>query len=304
MRIDGKLGEKINNSISKYSGILAIFLKDKDEEYIYGENTLFDIGSLSKILTSMLVLKMNQDKLINLEDRLDKYLKVRDGNYPTIYELLSHRTGYHHLTPVKFTVPTLLFHRYKNYNLYSNITNQDVLKEINKRRKYKSEYGYSDFSYAILTLIIEEVYRDNFSNIMNYYLSSIGLLDTKCITKDMKRSAKKNWIWESNNPYISAGGIVSTISDIRKLILYIFDNVPEAFVKMDKHNCVFFLNDKQSVFWHVGGVGYYRVSLLLSKKRKIAVAVLGNHIGKRGANPYYISKLMYGALRRNKVHFE
>ena len=77
-----------------------------------------------------------------------------------------------------------------------------------------------------------------------------------------------------------------------------------VFEPKEHHNLLFFTTKKQHLFWHVGGVGYFRSALLINPNRNIPVVVLGNSIGKRSANPYYISKLIYTAIRRNKVNFE
>ena len=77
----------------------------------------------------------------------------------------------------------------------------------------------------------------------------------------------------------------------------------EEFIFEKNHNLTYFTNNKGSLFWHVGGVGYFRSALLINPRRKIGVVVLGNNIGRRGSNPYYIAKLLYTAIRRNKIIF-
>ena len=306
--VESNIKNKIIKSITKYkkNGNISIALINNDKEIIYGNNCYYDIGSISKVFTSLLVLDLVSKGKIKLDDTIDKYIDLPSGVYPTIFSLLSHRTGYHHLTPISITFWPLFFHHYKNKNIYENITKKEVIKEIIKRKnKISNKYCYSDFTYAILAVLLESIYNSDFNKIMDEYLKSIGLYDSLCINSNIERISKKNWRWNSDNPYLASGGIASTISDMIKFIRYEFDRVHEdEFKIMKKHNLTYFTTPKGHLFWHVGGVGYFRSSILINPKRRIGVIVMGNNIGLKGANPYYISKLLYTAIRRNKIIFD
>ena len=307
--VESKLKNIINNSILKYqnnSTRLSFIITYNGNDIIYGDDDIYDIGSISKVFTSLLIIDLYKQNKLDLNDTIDKYIILPKGKYPTIASLLMHRAGYYNLTPFNFTFFSLLIHHYKNKNPYENIVNEDIKKEIIKRRKHlKSNYGYSDYAYAILTIVIENVLNNHFDVIMNEYLKRIGMKKSNCIYDNLKRISKKNWIWHNNNPYLSSGGIASCNSDMLAFVKYELNNNDGLeFNILDKHNLTYFTTKKGSIFYHVGGVGYFRSAMLINPKRKIGIVVMGNNIGKRGANPYYIAKLLYTAIRRNKIKWE
>lgn len=306
--IESKIKNNIEKSIARYvknnSRLTYAIVKD-DKTIINGDNDIYDIGSISKVFTSLLILDMNDNNMIDISETIDKYIDLPKGDYPRVSDLLSHRTGYHHLTPIRITFWPLLFYQYKNKNVYGDADDKKVKKEIIKRRHHKStRYGYSDFSYAILAMIIKNVCNKPFNNVMNEYLNRIGLGNSCCIDEHVNRVSKKNWNWNNDNPYLAAGGIASNIKDMVKFIRREFDRAEkQEFAFQKNHNLTFFTTKKGTVFWHVGGVGYFRSALIINPKRKIGVIVMGNNIGKRGSNPYYIAKLLYTAIRRNKIKY-
>ena len=306
--IDSSIKNNIEKSITKYkrsNSRLSFGLIYEDKIIINGDNDIYDVGSISKVFTSLLFLEMSDNHIIDINDRIDKYIDLPEGTYPSLKQLLSHETGYYHLTPIGITFFPLLFHRYKNKNVYDNVNEEMIVKEIIKRKKRNSyKYGYSDFSYAILAIIATKVYKKPFNEIMNDYLKRVGLSNSVCIDDNIERISKKNWKWNIDNPYIAAGGIASKINDMVKIIEYEFTRTDNKEFEYNKnHNLTYFTTKKGNLYWHVGGVGYFRSAMLINPKRKIGVVVLGNNIGRRGSNPYYLSKLLYTAIRRNKIIF-
>ena len=53
--------------------------------------------------------------------------------------------------------------------------------------------------------------------------------------------------------------------------------------------------------WHVGGVGTFRTSIVINKKQKLGVAVMGNAKGKASANAHYIAKMLYSELKNKRI---
>lgn len=282
------------------------------------KNDRYDIGSLAKIMTSLLVLQTIENKLLNFDDTINKHLCLKKGYYPTVYQLLSHTSNYNHITPVEIVVPALLTRRYGRRNIYEKISDKQIIKALEKRRrrKIKSKYGYCDFGYATLTLVLEKVYDQPFRELMNSFIKEyLKLNDTRCIADNDIRSDcylnnKKltNWRWLDNNPYVGAGGISTTIEDMQKflnLILFSEDDIiKRSITHFDfekKHNVTFLLSKNKHVFWHVGGNGQFRTSLTLNPRRKIGVIVLGNSSGVLSGNVHYLCKMIYNDIRRNRL---
>lgn len=330
------LRPKVNACIEKYLNMaqgqtISIGLISKGKCYIiedYDTNGFYDVGSVSKTVTAHLVLKLCGEGLIDLNKTADKYLKLKEGSYPTICQLLTHTAGYHHLTPAEITLPSLIKHRYSVKNPYENCTKEKLLKALSRRRgiKSKNRYGYSDFAYAILAAVIEEVtgkpFADSFEN---FICEDLGLKNSLLIMPEKDRSplavkgGKKLpfWVWKRENPYLAAGGVVCNMEDVLKYLSLQLEDTreyitsahkvcEESQLKRDNHMmCIGWHTYKRSnQLWHVGGVGTFRSSVIFNKKQKIAVAVLCNAKGKTSANAHYIAKLLYSELKTKRIKLD
>ena len=61
--------------------------------------------------------------------------------------------------------------------------------------------------------------------------------------------------------------------------------------------------DKRSnQLWHVGGVGTFRTSIIVNKKLRLGVVVLGNAKGRASANAHYIAKMLYSELKSKRIN--
>ena len=122
------------------------------------------------------------------------------------------------------------------------------------------------------------------------------------------------WVWKKENPYIASGGMISNIEDILKYIALQIESDKHYIVSAHKickestlinNNhlmCIGWHTYKRSnQLWHVGGVGTFRSSVILNKKLKLGVAVLGNAKGKKSANSHYIAKMLYSELKNKRI---
>lgn len=289
---------------------------------------LYDIGSISKTFTAHLILKLCDERKLELDKTVDRYLPLKKGNYPTLYQLLTHTAGYHHITPAEVTVPALLLHRYANKNPYESCSAKTVADCLSRRRGIKtvSRYGYSDFAYAVLASVAEQVAGTPFADLLEEFIrKDLGLKSTVLEADPVKRfplSAKGKkippfWVWKRGNPYIAAGGTVTNVDDmLRYVALQIESDLPyiknahniceESAVKKDNHlMCIGWHTYKRSnQLWHVGGVGTFRSSIIFNKKRRLGVVVLGNSKGKNSANVHYLAKMLYSELKINKIDLQ
>lgn len=324
--------EKVLNCYDKYLDLsnkqkVAIGIYKNGKCYIFGngidDNHMYDIGSISKTMTAHLILKLIDLKLINLNDRVDKFIHLKDGVYPTINELLTHSAGYHNLTPVEITIPSLLKHGYSKKNVYENVVQNDVTKALERRRKHKynNKYGYSDFAYAVLAIIAEKVTGTMFSTLLYDFIFNDLKLENTVITLDSNRfplAVNKHkvlpfWKWDLNNPYIAAGGVISNIYDMLKYIAVQIESNESYIVEAHKISDDVIIKDnlrickgwhtfdKSHQLWHVGGVGTFRSSIIVNKHSKIGVIVLGNTKGISGANVHYLAKMIYSELKIRKI---
>lgn len=325
--------KNLNKSIIKYQNLsdkqsLTIGIYHKGNMYFYNNegisNYQYDMGSISKTIISHLILDLSYQGKIDLNGRVDSYIELKKGNYPTILELLTHRAGYNHVTPIEVIFPRLLTGGYSKKNLYRNCNKNIIIKCLERRRKRKikeHKYNYSDFSTAILSVVIENILKKSFYEIlMDFTKNKLKLENTTLTTEERNPKAILNgreinfWKWEKDNPYISSGGLITNVEDMLKYIkLQIESNedyivnahIPQEYKKTKKETlgiCIgWHTYLKSNQLWHVGGVGTFRSSMIINKVKKIGVIVFGNTIGIKSANVHYIAKVVYGNLKHNKI---
>ncbi len=277
---------------------LTVGLYCRGRLYVFGnpeeENQLrYDIGSVSKTVTAHLILKLYGEGKLDINHTVDRFLPLKKGKYPTLYQLLTHTAGYHHLTPVEVTLPQLIISGYARKNPYENCTVKTVIKSLERRRfiMHRVRYGYSDFSSAILAAVVEAVTKKQFSELFEEFIQKdLGLANTTVeeepeVRTPLAAKGKKVlpfWVWKRENPYIAGGGMVSNIEDVlRYIALQIESDKPyitsahnvckESELKNDNHlMCIGWHTYKCSnQLWHVGGVGTFRTSIILNKKLKL-----------------------------------
>jgi len=148
-------------------------------------NTLFDIGSMNKTFTSIVVKQLVAEGKLNLDDKLTQYIpgfKDPNANKITINHLLNHESG---------------FADYHTRNYFDLPLNERKLNAIVERAKSYdlnfepgTEQDYSNLGYVILGAVIEKVsgksYFDNVNerivkplNLKNTYLNDFSGLENR-----------------------------------------------------------------------------------------------------------------------------
>ena len=287
----------------------------------------YDVGSISKTMTAHLILHLAEEGVLDLHTEVSAYLDLPKGKYPTVYQLLTHTAGYGHLTPVEITVPALLQSGYARRNIYRGCTSQTVVKCLGRRKNQKTRgYSYSDFPYAILAVVAERVTGEPFGELFERFVQNeLQMKDTVITAPEHLRvppamlgeRAIDFWKWEKDNPYIAGGGLVSNVQDMLAYIaLQIESDAPYVTAahrlcresvspKRNIATCIgWHTYTKSNQLWHVGGVGTFRSSVIINRKRKMGIVALGNSKGIASANVHYLAKMLYSEMKIHKIDFE
>ena len=145
-----------NTIFEKYEG--RVHLNSNDS---INNQTSLHIASVSKTFTAMAVLKLCQDKILNLDDPLSKYFN--QFNYPgvTIRTLLNHRSG----------LPNYVYFMDElGWNKKKYVSNQDVLNALIQQKNQlqrieapNRRFCYCNTNYVLLALLIEKITNTPFS---------------------------------------------------------------------------------------------------------------------------------------------
>lgn len=269
---------------------------------VYGENGrelpaelhTYEIGSLTKTFTAALINKAISEGKMHIDDTIDLYLPLSDGmEYPTIGELLTHTSGY---KGYYFESP-MISNFLNGRNDFYGITGEMVLDKACSLNMDGENYGftYSNYGYAVLGLVLEAVYDTDYTTLINTFLQDdLGLTDTKI--SDKSGDLGNYWDWGTDDAYLSAGALTSTISDMLSYAQLQLADHPyfiechrslktinastEAYktmgIQMDEIGMSWIIDRENGIIWHNGGTGDYNCYLGFHPETDTAVVVLSN----------------------------
>lgn len=278
-------------------------MKDGKFSYkVYGENGeelpkelhTYEIGSLTKTFTAALINKAVREGKISLDHTIDSYLTLPNGNrYPTIKEILTHTSGYE---GYYFETP-MISNFFCGRNDFYGITKEMVLEKAGSlsMEEERYDFNYSNFGYAVLGLVLEEVYDTDYTVLLNDFTKNdLKLNDTK--VSEQNGDLGNYWDWKKTDAYKSAGALTSNISD---MLLYAqmqledhpcvsechnslksIDASTQDFlamgIHMDEIGMSWIIDNKNGILWHNGGTGDYNCYLGFDMETQTAVVVLSN----------------------------
>lgn len=277
-------------------------IKDGNISYtVYGENGkeqskelhTYEIGSLTKTFTAAMVSKAVQEGKINIDATIDQYLSLPEGNvYPTIAALLTHTSGY----KSHYVESPMISNFFTGKNLFFRITKTMVVNKAGKLSVPDEDYpfNYSNFGYAVLGLILEEVYGDDYAALANQFAKELNLSHTQLSAQD--GDLGKYWDWSDGDAYLPAGGFTSDINDMLTYAQFQLDEIgyfadchkelrkvnvaSEQYeakgINMDAIGMAWIIDSGNGVIWHNGGTGNYNSYLGFSVDKNVAVIILSN----------------------------
>ncbi|KGE19816.1 serine hydrolase domain-containing protein [Paenibacillus wynnii] len=270
---------------------------------VYGENGtilspeehIYEIGSVTKTFTTSLLCKAISEGRINLDDSIDEYLNLpKKDYYPTIRRLVTHTSGYKGYYFEKPMISNFL-HRENDFN---GISEELLIKRLEKIDMDDSDYSYkySNFGMATVGAVLEQIYGEDFTKLLNdYIIEDFRLTNTKI--SDGSGDLKNYWAWSESDAYMPAGAILSNITDMMQYVQIHMLERPEylsmahealaevkassaSYRKMGIHidavGAGWMIDNENNIIWHNGGTGNYNSYVGFDKENQIAVVILSN----------------------------
>ncbi|GKU77536.1 serine hydrolase [Paenibacillus sp. L3-i20] len=227
-----------NRQVSKTEGFGII---EKGYINAVNEKSMFNACSISKFATSLLVLKLTEEGLLDLDEDINDRLhswKLPDGPYypgnpVTLRALLSHQSGvvdpagsYYELDHTGYfpTMAELLDGSTSYCKEAATITYEPI-----------SDFQYSDTGFCMIQQLIEDVTREPFHLVMNKLIFEPLLLTNSIYQPSISASnstqfacghSKDGHVVNSQHPiypYDAACGLWSTPTDIALLVIEIMN---------------------------------------------------------------------------------
>lgn len=210
---------------------------DLDDATPADESTSYRIGSISKSMTAVAVMRLQEKGILNIDNSFGYYVK----NYSTAHEkitlkqFLSHQSGVRHY--IDELSENFSFTEYQNSREAATIVAQDpLLFEPGKG------FNYTTYGYTFLSLVMEEASAKPFDIIMQEELFSPVGLQTTRLNKATESFPDLSTpyieidhsLYKSPEPNVSnkyaGGGILSTPSDMVKFGNALLD---KSFIKKE-----------------------------------------------------------------------
>lgn len=190
------------------------------------KNSVFPIGSLTKPITALLILKLAEENKLSINDPLSKYIPdYPRGNEIQIKHLLTHTAGvYEKFRNPKFREQINALQAFRPEELIAFFKNEPLDFEPG------STFNYSNSGYDLLGIIIEKVTGLSYPTAMNRYIFYPLKMNTSGFNfQELKNKNKVTGYsylsstkqvdityWNPTLTY-SAGALYSTTGDLLKL---------------------------------------------------------------------------------------
>jgi CubicO group peptidase (beta-lactamase class C family) len=129
------------------------------------EQTIFQLGSVTKQFTSAVILKLQEEKKLSVSDKLSKYFPgYPKGDSITIEQLLTHTSGiYNYTNDGKFMA-----------NEVTKPSNREMMMALFKDKPLDfspgTNWSYSNSGYSLLGYIIEAVTKQSYEQAVRKYI--------------------------------------------------------------------------------------------------------------------------------------
>ena len=158
-------------------------------------DTIFEIGSITKVFTAVLAILKEQEQQIDLRDPIDKYLSdtievpIKTGNIRLI-DLMTHTSG---LPRIPDNMVDSNFDMSNPYKTYSLKKLYSFLETHKLARSSGGVFEYSNLGYSVLGQVLEIQSRQTYETLLQNITLPLHMHDTKItLTNEQKSRFSKN----------------------------------------------------------------------------------------------------------------
>ena len=264
-------------------------------------DTLFEIGSITKIFTTLLLQDMVEHGEVKLEDPISKFLPASvespsyQGKEISLVCLATHTSG---LPDVPFSTWHMLWH-YKDP--YAGFGEQELYKFLSHYKLHQeigAKFGYSNLGMELLGQVLSLEAGTSYESLVLNRICAPLKMKSSCIILSPEHQAcfaaghneagKAVNLWSA--PLPGDGALRSSVNDMLKFVSAELgltqSSLSEAMFKTQilRHKAgdeqdvaLGWIVDKRSgTIWHNGGTSGYRSWVSFNKKTRSGVVVLAN----------------------------
>jgi len=296
-----------------HNGEMSFTVFGENGRVLPGREYVYDLGSISKAITGHLFARAIHEGLLTLDGlnaSIDLFLDLPPkDHYPTIRRLLTHTSGYDFDYPYFLPPKSTPFE-----NPWYGITREMVMHHVRAINLEDKDHPwvYSNFGIPVAGLVLESIFNEDYASLVNRYFRGLGLNNTR--VGDGSGNLSHYYRWNTGNPYIATGGIVSTVTDMMKFVQMqmtlpyaeyahrvwaevntAFD-FPELGNRTDAMGLGWFIDRGNNIVWHGGATDTFDTYVGFDPDKGIAVVVLSN-IRSRHIPAWIIGSRRFKELR-------
>lgn len=296
---------------SKGRRVIAYGALEKGDPRLLNGDTIFEIGSATKVFTSLLLAEMVERGEVALEDPVAKYLPAtvkmpsRNGRSITLIDLATHSSGLPRLPGnMNPKDPSNPYADYSVAQLYQFLSTYQLTRDIG------SQYEYSNLGGGLLGHVLALRASTGYEALVESRISKpLGLNSTRitltpelkarlAVGHDAAMDAVENW----DLPTLAgAGALRSSTNDLLTFLAanlgYVKTPLAPAMALMLKTRRPtgtpglevalgwhIFSTSGKEIIWHNGGTGGYRSFIGFDPKARVGGVVLSNAATQLGVD--------------------
>jgi len=322
-RIAGRDGEGIVIALLDPSGTRIVARGPARQDVLCDGSTIFEIGSLTKVFTALILADMALKGEVSLDDPAETYLPAGahmpdyEGRKITLRDLATHMSGLPRLPGnMPFANPQ------DPYADYDEALLLDFLGRYRLTRAPGSRYDYSNLGFGLLGYLLGRAAHSDYATLLAQRITGpLGMHDTAIALTPEHESRFAQGHDAAMHPaapwtfptLTGAGAIRSTGHDMAAFARAAMDPASAIGAAMrlstasppalgDGRNkaglgwVVGVAPDGQQLLFHDGGTGGFRTSIILEPESRRAVVVLAN-AAVEPSTPDLASHILLGAPR-------
>lgn len=301
-----------NNKIYHYGVIVG---KDTITQ-IENSESIFEIGSITKVFTAVLLADFITESKIGPTDKLQDYFDfdLKEAGKITLTQLASHTSGLPRL-PSNFDFSSANSHDpYKNYT--ATMLNSYLKNHLTLDHQPGTQYAYSNLGTGLLGYILTLNTQTPFEDLLRHRIfDKYGMHRSSTNTPTNNASVVKGLNPEGGitsswnfDVLAGAGAVRSCTADLAQFMVANFDSANTVLSRTHKplfkvndqleigsgwH--IIRLNDKRKVLGHSGGTGGFTSSMAVDISRSEGVVILSN-VSTFHSNANLINELCFELL--------
>ncbi|HWL00550.1 MAG TPA: serine hydrolase domain-containing protein [Parapedobacter sp.] len=293
---------------------IGVISDGKTSSYYYGEtengnkqlpdeNTLFEIGSISKTFTATLLAYLAQTQLLSIDDTITNYLPDSVAANPdlrriTLKQLANHTSGLPRM-PANIEA-TAAAHPLDPYKDYTKADLYSFLVSYKATTPPDSIYLYSNLGYGLLGDILSTIYDKSYDEMIQEIIcqpldlkntTEFPNPDSQYVAKVYNEDGQETPLW-SFDAFTAHGALKSSVKDLltyakahfkmpetdlehalARTRQFTYFNPPDTDIGLGWHMN---LMGDELIYWHNGGTFGSSSYMAFSPDRKMAVIVLSN----------------------------